>query len=122
MCSSPYFGGGGGALKGAGVHNLLMQFSSLGSSKIEISEANFFYILTIKNEQIFYVKQVLAPLHFSFRLFGSGGGGWPPAGVGRNLLMQFSCLGGSGMVFPLSSLTCFDEGKRDSGCRVQSSP
>ena len=40
MCFSPYLGigcgGGGGALKGL-VHNLLMLFFTLGSSKIEIT-------------------------------------------------------------------------------------
>ena len=36
MCFSPYLGvGGGGAPKGAG-HNLLMQFSSLASSKMVV--------------------------------------------------------------------------------------
>ena len=46
MCFSPYLGwvrggGGGGAPKGL-VHNLLMQFFTLGSSKIEVFETYFF--------------------------------------------------------------------------------
>ena len=45
---SPYFGigrtGGGGGPKGL-VHNLLMQFFTLGSSKIEVFETCFFDIV-----------------------------------------------------------------------------
>ena len=37
--------GGGGAPKGL-VHNLLMQFFTLGSSKIEVFETCFFDVLT----------------------------------------------------------------------------
>ena len=82
MCFSPYLGGGGeGALKGAGAHNLLMQFSRLGSSKMEISETDFFDTLTIQSDQISYVKHVLAPLHVFFTLFGCGGGGGGHQGV-----------------------------------------
>ena len=63
MCFSPYLGvGGGGGTKGSRANNLLMQFSGLGSSKMEISETDFFYTLTIQNDQISYVKHVLAPL------------------------------------------------------------
>ena len=44
MCFSPYLGirsgGGGGAPKGW-VHNLLLQFFTLGSSKIEVFETYF---------------------------------------------------------------------------------
>ena len=45
MCLSPYWGigrtgGGGGAPKGL-VHNLLMQFFTLGSSKTEVFETYF---------------------------------------------------------------------------------
>ena len=36
------FGCGGGGTKGSRAHNLLMQFSGLGSSKMEISETDFF--------------------------------------------------------------------------------
>ena len=49
------------AMKGLG-HNLLMQFSTLCSSKMEISETDFSYILTNRNDQTSYVKHVLALL------------------------------------------------------------
>ena len=42
---------------------------------MEISETDFFDIMTIQNDQIFYVKHVLDPLHVFFTLFGCGGGG-----------------------------------------------
>ena len=38
-------GGGGGSPKGL-VHNLLMQFFTLGSSKIEVFETYFYDIVT----------------------------------------------------------------------------
>ena len=50
MCFSPYlgvgyrWGRGGGGQTGL-VHNLLMQFFSLYSSKIKVSETYFFLIL-----------------------------------------------------------------------------
>ena len=49
MCFSPYLGigcggGGGGPPKGL-VHNLLMQFFSLYSPKIEVLETHFFDIV-----------------------------------------------------------------------------
>ena len=42
-------GGGGGSPKGL-VHNLLMQFFNLGSSKIEVFESCFFDIVTTSND------------------------------------------------------------------------
>ena len=39
-----WIGGGGGFRKGL-VHNLLMQFFTLGSSKIEVFETHFFDIV-----------------------------------------------------------------------------
>ena len=68
------FGCWGGGSQGVG-HNLLMQFSSLGSSKMEISETDFFDILTTQNDEISYVKHVVAPLCVFFTLFGCWGGG-----------------------------------------------
>ena len=48
MCFSPYLGigrtGRGGSPKGL-VHNLLVRFFTLGSSKIEVLETCFFDIL-----------------------------------------------------------------------------
>ena len=76
-------GGGGGLPKGLG-RNLLMQFSRLSSSKMEISEPNFVDTLTIQNDQISHVKHVLAPLYVFFTLFGCcfrGGGGGGSQGV-----------------------------------------
>ena len=84
--------GGGGLPRGIG-HNLLMQFSRLSSSKMEISETDFFDTLTIQKDQISYVKHVLAPRYVFFTLFGCWGGGGLPRGTGHNLLMQFSRLG-----------------------------
>ena len=75
--------GGGGGTKGSRAHNLLMHFSGLGSSKMEISETSFFDTLTIQNDQISYVKHVLAPLHVFFTLFGCVGGGGVPRGLGH---------------------------------------
>ena len=62
-----------------------MQFSSLGSSIMEISETDLFDTLTIQNDQISYVKHVLAPLYVFFTLFGCPGGGGGK-GLGHNLL------------------------------------
>ena len=91
-----------------------MLSSRLSSSKMEISETDFFDTLTIQNDQISCVKHVLAPLYVFFTLFGLGwgGGGGLPSGLGHNLLMQFSSLGGSRMVVPLPSSRCLAEGNR----------
>ena len=87
------WGVGGGLPRGPG-HNPLMQFSSLGSSKTEISKTDLFDTLTIQNDQISYMKHVLAPLYVFFTLFGCrGGGGGLPKGLGHILLMYFSSLG-----------------------------
>ena len=67
-------GGGGGLPRGLG-RNLLMQFSRLNSSKMEISETDFFDTLTIQNDQISHVKHVLAPFYVFFTLFGLWGWG-----------------------------------------------
>ena len=75
-------GGGGGGGRGSRAHNLLMQFSGLGSSKMEISGTDFFDILSIQNDQISYVKHVLDPLHVFFTLFGCGGGRGGGGGAG----------------------------------------
>ena len=58
-----------------------MQFSRLNSSKMEISETDFFDTLTIQNDQISHVKHVLAPFYVFFTVFGCwGGGGGAPKG------------------------------------------
>ena len=71
MFFSPHLGveRGGGALKGLG-NKLLMKFSTLCSSKLEVFEPNVFDILTIHNEQTSYVKHGSDPLHVIFTLFG----------------------------------------------------
>ena len=104
-------GGGGGLPRGLG-HNLLMQFSSLSTSTMEISETDFFDILIIQNDQMSYIKHLLAPLDVFFTLFGCGWVGGLPRGLGHNLLMQFSSLGSSRMVVPLPSSRCLAEGNR----------
>ena len=106
----PSGGGEGGLPRGLG-HNLLTHFSSLGSSTMEISETDFFDILTIQNDQISYIKHVLAPLDVFSPYLDVGGGGLP-RGLGHNLLMQFSSLGSSRMVVPLPSWRCLAEGNR----------
>ena len=89
-----------------------MLFSRLSSSKMEISETDFFDIMTIQNHQISYVKHVLAPLYVFLTLFGCGGGGGLPRGLGHKLLMLFSRLSSSRMVVPLPSSRCLAEGNR----------
>ena len=72
-----FFCGGGGGVGVPRGHNLLMQFFSPCSSKMEISETDFLYILTIHNDQISYVKHVLDPIHVLFHpiwVFGRGQG------------------------------------------------
>ena len=93
MCFAPYLGvGGEGVPRGLG-QNLLMHFSNLGSSKLEISETNFSDILTIQNDQIPYVKHVLAPLYLFFTLLGfSGAGGGSQGGRGKTCLCTFPAL------------------------------
>ena len=82
MCFSPYLRlvAGGGGVQTALVHNLLMQFFSLHSSKIEVSEAYFFDIVITSNDHPRYVKHVLVRIYVVFTLFGC----W---GVGHNLLL-----------------------------------
>ena len=83
MRFSPYlgigcgaWGLGGGSLKGL-VHNLLVQFFTLGSSKIEVSETYFFDTVITYYDDPRYVKHVSARVHVFFPLFaiGYGGGG-----------------------------------------------
>ena len=82
MCFSPYLGirsgggGGGGAPKGR-VHNLLMQFFTPDSSKMEVFETYIFDIVTTQNDHPSYVKHVLGRIYVLFTLFGYqvGGGG-----------------------------------------------
>ena len=80
------------------VHNLLMQFFSLRSSKIEVFETYLFDIVTTQKDHPTYVKHVLGRIYVFFPLFGywvGGGGGGVPKGLVHNLLMQFFTLGSS---------------------------
>ena len=104
MCLSPYLGvlgwgvGLGGLPKALG-HNMLMQFSSLGSSIMEISKTDFFDVMTNHNDQMSDVKRVFASVVF-FTLFVSGyvgGGGGSQGGRGITCLTRFSGLGSSKM-------------------------
>ena len=105
----------GGGPKGAGAQPACAVFQPLVAQKMEISETDFFDTLTIHNDQISYVKHVLDPLHVFFTLFGccGGTGGGLPRGPGHNMLMQFSSLGTSKMVVPLSSSKCLAKGNRN---------
>ena len=52
------------------VHNLLMQFFTPDSSKIEVFETCFFDIVTTQNDHPRYVKHVLGRIYVFFTLFG----------------------------------------------------
>ena len=65
--------GGGGSPKGW-VHNLLLQFFTLGSSKIEVFETYFFDTMLTYNDHPSYVKHVLGHTYMFFTLFGHWGG------------------------------------------------
>ena len=54
-----YVRGGGGGAPGRLVHNLLMQFFTTDSSKIEVFETCFYDILTAQYDHPRYVKHVL---------------------------------------------------------------
>ena len=67
------------------VHNLLMQFFTLDSSKMEVFETCFFDIVTTQNDHPRYVKHVLGRIYVFFTRFGywahpGGGGGGLPRG------------------------------------------
>ena len=66
------------------VHNLLMHFFTLGSSKIEVFETYFFHTMTNQNEHPSFVKHVLGHLYMHFTLFGywAHGGGGVSEGMG----------------------------------------
>ena len=72
------------------VPNLLMQFFTLGSSKIEVFETCYYDIVTTQCDHPRYVKHVLGRFYTTFTLFGywlhggGGGGGWQ--GQGENCM------------------------------------
>ena len=64
---------------------MLMQFFTLGSSKIEVFETCFFDIVITQNDLSSYVKPVLGRIYVFFTLFGCwvrGGGGGGSQGTG----------------------------------------
>ena len=66
-----------GLVNGPG-HNLLMQFFTLDSSKIEVSETCFFDIVTTQKDRPRYLKHVLGRIYVFFHpiwVLGRGGGG-----------------------------------------------
>ena len=71
MCFSPYLGIGrtGGVSPKGLVHNLLMQFFTLGSSKIEGFETCFCDTRITSNDHPSYVKHVLGRIYIVFPLF-----------------------------------------------------
>ena len=91
-CFSPFLGirsKGGGSPKGR-VHNLLMQFFTPDSSKMEVFETYFFDIVTTQNDHPSYGKHVLGRIYVFFTQFGKYvRGGGSPKGRVHNLLMQF---------------------------------
>ena len=78
------------------VPNLLMQFFTPGSSKIEVFETCFFDVVTTQNDHPRYVKHVLGCICVFSPYFGIGRtGGGSPKGLVHNLLMPFFNLGSS---------------------------
>ena len=79
------------------VHNLLMQFFTPDSSKIEVFETCFFDIVITQNDHPRYVKHVLGRIYVFFTLFGYQvrAGGGPLKGLVHNLLVQFFTPGSS---------------------------
>ena len=74
------------------VHNLLMQFFTPGSSKIEVFESCFFDIVTTQNDISSYAKHVLGRIYVFFYpiwVLGPGGGGLPRDGC-TTCLCSFS--------------------------------
>ena len=76
------------------MHNLLMQFFTPDSSKIEVFGTYFFDIVTTQNDHPSYGKHVLGRIYVFFHPIwvsgrGGGGGGGAPKGRVHNLLMQF---------------------------------
>ena len=73
------------------MHNLLMQFFTLDSSKIEVFETYFFDIVTTQNDHPSYGEHVLGRIYVFFTLFGYqvGGGGLPRYGC-TTCLCSFS--------------------------------
>ena len=65
-----YVKGGGLPRDGNTTYNLLMQFFTLGSSKIEVFETYFFDIVTTQYDHPIYVTHVSGRIYMFFSLFG----------------------------------------------------
>ena len=92
MCFLPYlgFGRGGGAVSPKGlVHNLRVQFFTLGSSKIDLSETYIFDIVTTHSDHPIYVTHVLGSIYAFFTLFGY----WMRGGGVLREILGVYCLG-----------------------------
>ena len=63
-------GGGGGCSPKGWVHNLLLQFFILRSSKIEVFETYFFDTMITYNDHPSYAKHILGRIYAFFTLFG----------------------------------------------------
>ena len=74
------------------MHNLLMQFFTPDSSKMEVFETYFFDIVTTQNDHPSYGKHVLGRIYVFFTLFGYqvGGGGGGSQGIGTQLMQFFT--------------------------------
>ena len=72
------------------VHNLLVQFFTLDSSKIEVLETYFFDIGITQDDHAEYVKHVSAYIYV-FLTFGRGGGGGVTGGVSQGIGIQPAC-------------------------------
>ena len=67
-------------------HNLLMQFFTLGSSKIEVFETNSSEPVNTQNDHPSHVKHVSGCLYVFY--VGAGGGGVPGGGGGSKGLVH----------------------------------
>ena len=73
------------------VHNLLMQFFPLDSTKIEVFKTCFFDIVTTRYDHPSYRKHILGRIWVFFTLFGYwvGGGGGGSQGNGTQPAYAF---------------------------------
>ena len=98
FCFSAYLGvvrGGGGVCPNGLVHYLLMRFFTLGGSKVEVSEAYFFDIVTIQNDHPTYTAflgQYLCVFHDILGNGSRGGGVSPRIGTRCNYVVFYPGL------------------------------